>query len=82
MPFFAKLAANGLLEYPLFAFSLTMNSSGTLTLGAIDATVVINPALISWNQVAQFPPFMSENNASSYLEWAIPISAFAVRHLA
>ena len=79
-PFFTNLAAGGWLEYPLFAFSLTMNSSGTLTLGAIDASVVKNPALISWNQVVQFPPFAAESNQSSYLEWAIPISGFSVNH--
>jgi hypothetical protein len=55
-----------------------MNSSGTLTLGAIDASIVKNPALISWNQVAEFPPFLAESNVSSYLEWAIPITSFSV----
>ena len=80
-PFFTNLAAGGWLEYPLFAFSLTMNSSGTLTLGAIDASVVKNPALISWNQVVQFPPFAAESNESSYLEWAIPIAGFSVNYL-
>lgn len=55
-----------------------MNSSGTLSLGAIDASIVKDPALISWNQVAQFPPFGTENNESSYLQWAIPINGFFV----
>ena len=78
LPFFANLAAQGLLEYPLFAFSLTGNSSGTLTLGAVDGSVVKNPNLISWIQVAEFPPFGVESNESSYFEWAVPVTGFTV----
>jgi len=77
-PFFATLASKALLEYPLFGFSLTKNSSGTLVLGAIDASVVMNISHIGWNKVAQFPPFSSENNISSYLQWTIPLTAVAV----
>jgi len=33
LPFFTNLAQKGILEYPIFALSLTTNSSGTLTLG-------------------------------------------------
>ena len=32
-PFFATLAQKGLLEYPLFAFSLTRNNTGSLSFG-------------------------------------------------
>ncbi|KAJ3517931.1 hypothetical protein NLJ89_g189 [Agrocybe chaxingu] len=77
LPFFSTLAAKGLLEYPLFGLSLTRNSSGSLTLGAIDASVVHNVSSIGWNKVAQFPPFAAENNISSYLQWAIPITGVA-----
>ncbi|TFK40330.1 acid protease [Crucibulum laeve] len=77
-PFFANLAQQGLLEYPLFAVSLTRNATGSLSIGAIDASIVTNASRISWNRVAQFPPFGAENNASSYLQWVIPLSAFAV----
>ncbi|KAF9450359.1 acid protease [Macrolepiota fuliginosa MF-IS2] len=78
-PFFASLAQQGLLNYPLFGFSLTQNLSGSLSLGAIDASIVTDPRNISWNSVAQFSPFNAENsNTSSYLQWAIPLSSFGV----
>ena len=96
LPFFSTLATKGLLEYPLFALSLSRNSTGTLTLGksshsvrfirllkavsvgAIDASIVEYPGNISWNKVAQFPPFGAENSTARYLQWAIPISGIAV----
>jgi hypothetical protein len=34
-PFFATLAQQGSLEYPLFGLSLTRNTSGTLSIGMI-----------------------------------------------
>ncbi|KAF8968111.1 aspartic peptidase A1 [Flammula alnicola] len=77
-PFFATLASQGLLEYPLFALSLTRNSTGVLTLGAIDSAIVTNTTRIGWNKVAQFPPFSVENNASTYLQWAIPMAGVSV----
>lgn len=77
LPFFANLAQEGLLEYPIFALSLT-NYTGSLTLGAIDSSVVTNISQVGWNEVAQFPPLLAENNVSSYLEWAIPITGFSV----
>lgn len=76
--FFANLSQQGLLEYPLFAFSLTRNLSGSLSIGAVDASVVVNASQIGWNKVAPFPPFGSENNISSYFQWAIPLSGFSV----
>jgi len=36
-PFFAGLAEQGLLDYPLFGISLTRNTSGSLTIGTIDS---------------------------------------------
>ncbi|GLB40214.1 putative acid protease [Lyophyllum shimeji] len=77
-PFFVTLAQQGLLEYPIFGFSLTRNSSGTLTLGAIDSSVVRNASLISWNHVVDFAPFGAESNSSSFLQWAIPMPGFSV----
>ncbi|KAJ8502383.1 hypothetical protein ONZ45_g11815 [Pleurotus djamor] len=77
-PFFANLAQRGLLEYPLFGVRLTKNNSGSLSLGAIDASVVMEPNNISWNPVVQFSPFATENNVSSYLQWAIPLEAFSI----
>ncbi|KAG5341597.1 hypothetical protein C0989_009078 [Termitomyces sp. Mn162] len=78
-PFLIKLVQQGLLEYPVFGLSLTRNSTGTLSLGAVDSSLVKNASLISWNQVVDFAPFGAESNSSSYLQWAIPISAVAVR---
>jgi hypothetical protein len=78
LPFFANLAQQGLLEYPIFALSLTADSNGTLTLGAIDSSVVSNVSQVGWNRVAQFPPFSTENNISSYLQWAIPLTGISV----
>ncbi|KAG6909869.1 hypothetical protein DXG01_014905 [Tephrocybe rancida] len=77
-PFFVNLAQQGLLDYPLFGLSLTRNSTGSLSMGAVDSSVVKNASLISWNQVVDFAPFGAENNVSSYLQWAIPMSALAI----
>ncbi|KAF8071741.1 aspartic peptidase A1 [Lyophyllum atratum] len=77
-PFLVSLAQQGLLEYPLFGLSLTRNASGTLTIGAVDASVVKNASLISWNHVVDFAPFGAESNVSSYLQWTIPMSGFSV----
>jgi hypothetical protein len=78
-PFFATLAEQGQLDYPLFGVSLTRNSTGTLTIGAIDSSIVKNISNVEWNEVVPFSPFTSESNTSSYLQWAIPLSSFAVR---
>lgn len=77
-PFFPTLARQGLLEYPLFTFYLGNNNSGSLTLGAVDSSIVTNTSLIGWNKVAQFQPFAAESNTSTYLVWATPIAGFSV----
>lgn len=78
-PFFPRLAQHGLLDYPLFGVNLKRNeSTGSLSLGAVDSTVVTNVSLIEWHEVVPFEPFSSENNVSSYLQWAIPISNITV----
>ncbi|KAF8920307.1 aspartic peptidase domain-containing protein [Mucidula mucida] len=77
-PFFVQLAQQGHLDYPLFGLSLTRNSSGTLTLGAIDASVVTNVSAIGWHPVVEFAPIGNDNNSSSYLQWATPFTSFAV----
>ena len=46
--------------------------------GAVDASVVKNASEISWNKVVEFPPFAPGGGFPSYLQWAIPISGFAV----
>lgn len=76
-PFFARLAQEGLLDYPLFGLSLTRNDTGTLAIGAIDGTVVTNVSRVVWNKVVEFSPFGSESNSSSYLQWVIPMSSFS-----
>ncbi|KAI9461713.1 acid protease [Lactarius psammicola] len=79
-PFFPKLAQHGLLDYPLFGVDLKRNASaGSLSLGAVDSTIVTNVSLIEWHEVVPFEPFGSENNVSSYLQWTIPISNITVR---
>ncbi|KAI0303828.1 aspartic peptidase domain-containing protein, partial [Multifurca ochricompacta] len=78
-PFFARLAQHGQLDYPLFGVSLERNASfGSLSIGAVDSTIVTNASLIEWNEIAPFEPFGSESNASSYLQWAVPISNITV----
>jgi len=77
-PFFATLAQQGQLSYPLFGLSLTRNASGSLTFGAVDSSVVTNRSLITWNEVVPFAPFGSESNTSSYLQWAIRLSGISV----
>lgn len=76
--FFAGLAQRGLLDYPLFGISLTRNMSGSLTIGAVDSSVVQNASQINWNKVVEFAPFNTESASPSYLQWAIPISGVAV----
>ncbi|TFK28103.1 acid protease [Coprinopsis marcescibilis] len=83
-PFFPTLAQRGLLDYPLFALSLTRNNSGSLSIGAIDASIVKDASDIAWNNVASFSPFPTERGATepSYLQWAIPLSGFSVNNTA
>ncbi|KAI0925766.1 hypothetical protein AcW1_008107 [Taiwanofungus camphoratus] len=78
-PFFATMASTGRLDYPLFGLNLKRNTSGSLTFGAIDATVVTNRSLIEWNPVVPFAPFAgSDGNSSSYLQWSIVLSGLSV----
>ncbi|KAI9512034.1 acid protease [Russula earlei] len=78
-PFFAKLAQQGQLDYPLFGVNLERNgSSGSLSLGAVDSTVVNNVSLIEWIEVTPFEPIGIKSNMSSYLQWAIPITNITV----
>jgi hypothetical protein len=65
------------LPYPMFGLSLT-RQGGSLSLGAVDASIVTTPHSLSWNSVAEFSPFGAESNTSSYLHWAIPLSSFSV----
>lgn len=73
-PFFVELSRAGALEYPLFGLHLTWNDAGSLSIGAVDASIVSNPSQIGWNDVAQFSPFTNESAEASYLEWVIPLS--------
>ncbi|KAJ7650314.1 acid protease [Roridomyces roridus] len=78
-PFFPSLAQQGVLDYPLFGLSLTNNESGSLSLGAIDSSVVANVSKIGWNKVVEFSPLVGANgNSSSYLHWVTPLAGFAV----
>ncbi|KAJ6513263.1 acid protease [Mycena sanguinolenta] len=77
-PFFAALAQQGVLDYPLFGVSLTHDGSGSLSFGAVDSTVVKNVSKIGWNPVVEFSPVGAESNVSSYLHWVTPLAAFSV----
>jgi hypothetical protein len=78
-PFFSTLGKQGQLDYPFFGVSLKRNSSaGSLSLGALDSSVVNNVSLIEWIEVASFEPIGTESNVSSYLQWAISISTITV----
>ncbi|KZP23786.1 acid protease [Athelia psychrophila] len=77
-PFFPTLAAQGVLDYPLFGVSLTRNESGTLNIGAIDSSVVTNASKIVWNEVVPFAPSANQGNSSSYLQWVIRLSSFTL----
>jgi len=77
-PFVNRLAQEGVLDYPMFGVSLTRNMSGTLSLGAIDTSVVQNTSLIEWHPVMPFSPFGVESNTSRYLQWAIPITGLGI----
>ncbi|KAK0235906.1 aspartic peptidase A1 [Armillaria nabsnona] len=77
-PFFVQLAQQGVLDYPVFGLSLTRNDTGSLSIGAIDSSVVTNVTNVGWHEVVEFAPIGTENNVSSYLQWAIPLDGFAV----
>ncbi|KAJ7035013.1 aspartic peptidase domain-containing protein [Mycena alexandri] len=79
-PFFPALAQQGLLDYPLFGLSLTDGVSGSLSLGAIDTTIVANVSKIGWNKVVEFSPIGSESNTSSYLHWVTPMAAYSINN--
>ena len=47
--------------------------------GAVDGSVVTNLSQIEWNEVVPFAPRIgSTNNASSYLQWTVPLSGIQV----
>ncbi|KAF5341657.1 hypothetical protein D9611_001875 [Ephemerocybe angulata] len=77
-PFFTTLAYKGLLDYPLFALSLTKNLTGSLTIGKFSPFTTFRQ--ISWNRVATFPPFVNAVNetTATYLQWAIPLPSFSI----
>ncbi|KAJ3999464.1 aspartic peptidase domain-containing protein [Lentinula boryana] len=77
-PFFPGLAQRGLLQYPLFGLSLTRNNTGTLSLGALDSSVVTNLSNVEWNPVVDFSPFSNESSSSSYYQWAVPLTSLSV----
>jgi len=78
-PFFTKLAQAGQLVYPFFGVNLERNASyGSLSIGAIDSTIVKNVSLIEWIEVIPFRPIGVQSNVSGYLQWAIPISNITV----
>ncbi|KAJ6494796.1 aspartic peptidase A1 [Mycena vitilis] len=77
-PFFPSLAQRGILDYPLFGLSLTRNTTGSLSLGAIDTSIVTNVSKVGWNKIVEFSPIGSESNVSSYLHWVTPLAAFSV----
>ncbi|KAL4062199.1 aspartic peptidase domain-containing protein [Scleroderma yunnanense] len=77
-PFFGTLSSHGILDYPIFGLSLTRNSSGTITLGAIDASIVQNVSDIVWNEVVPFSPIGTQSNTSGYFYWAIYMTKFSV----
>jgi len=65
----------------VYLFRLCIRGCTPLTVGAVDSAVVTNVSNINWNEVVSFPPFGSERNASSYLQWAIPFSTLWVSML-
>ncbi|KAI0734297.1 acid protease [Fomitopsis betulina] len=76
-PVISTMAGQGLLNYPLFGLSLPKNGTGSLTLGAIDASVVTNRSLIELHDVVPFAPFNgteTDEDAASYLQWTIELS--------
>ncbi|KIJ50974.1 hypothetical protein M422DRAFT_244936 [Sphaerobolus stellatus SS14] len=79
-PFLNALSQLGQIEYPLFGLSVTYDLKGTLSMGAIDNTVVTNTSLISWHDVVPFLPLPGDNvtDTSLYLQWAIPLAGIAI----
>ncbi|KAM5535927.1 hypothetical protein V8D89_010367 [Ganoderma adspersum] len=78
-PFFASLSQNGSLDYPVFGLSLTRDTGGSLTFGAIDGSVVANRSLIEFNEIVPFAPFQGlGGNATSYLQWALVLEGISV----
>ncbi|KAH7106625.1 aspartic peptidase domain-containing protein [Auriculariales sp. MPI-PUGE-AT-0066] len=72
-----RLAREGQLAYPMFGISLT-GAGGSLSLGAIDASVVPDAALIEWHDVVPFPPVGQDTRSSFYLHWAVELDSIQV----
>ncbi|GJJ08689.1 hypothetical protein Clacol_002908 [Clathrus columnatus] len=79
-PFVPALVERGVLDYPLVGLSLTYDTSGTLSFGAIDKSVVPNVSLISWHAVEPFSPLPGQNASTTplYLDWVIPLDGIVV----
>ncbi|KZS88127.1 acid protease [Sistotremastrum niveocremeum HHB9708] len=75
-PFISTMVETGLLAYPMFGLSLTYQNNGSLSLGAIDSSVVSNLSAIEWHPVVPFAPFSNTTvaNSSIYLQWALELS--------
>jgi hypothetical protein len=78
--YLSNLVQDGELTYPIFGVSLTNDDQGTISFGAIDASVVSDIRNVTWNEVVQFPPFGHESNASSYLHWAVILDKISVNN--
>jgi hypothetical protein len=57
---------------------LTDNHLISCIIGAVDSTIVKNVSLIEWIEVVPFEPIGTQDNVTSYLEWAVPISTITV----
>ncbi|EJD49793.1 acid protease, partial [Auricularia subglabra TFB-10046 SS5] len=76
-PIMERLAQEGLVEYPLFGLSAT-REGGTLSLGAIDISVVDDASAIEWHDVVPFGHFPTETEASIYLHWTVHLAGVQI----
>ncbi|KAH7913209.1 aspartic peptidase A1 [Hygrophoropsis aurantiaca] len=79
-PFIGSLSERGILDYPIFGLSLTWNATGTLSIGAVDVSIVQNTSNIVWNEVVPFSPLGIQANTSGYFYWAIHMTSFAINN--
>ncbi|KAL7410223.1 aspartic peptidase domain-containing protein [Mrakia frigida] len=78
-PLLNNLASNGTLAYPLFGIHLDRNTTlgGSLSIGAIDSSIIPNQSMLQWHPVVEFPPFNNAppaNFTSPYLQWSLVLT--------
>ncbi|KDQ14862.1 hypothetical protein BOTBODRAFT_55061 [Botryobasidium botryosum FD-172 SS1] len=77
-PIISSLVQSGQLAYPLFGLSVAPQGTSTLSLGAIDSSVIPNVTSIEWLPVVPFSPAVNGTSTSAYLQWAVQLASMSL----